>query len=77
MNFLEKLKKSIWEIENQKFPVEEMIGVNSTFQRFRFQFGCNIEDQLKTNGWKKYDETTNLHYFKHESCDFEIVCDKE
>lgn len=76
MSYLDKLKKAIWQLENQNFPADQIIGINSSLGRFRFQFGCNIAEILESNNWRKYDETANLHYFKHENSDFEIVCDK-
>jgi len=76
MNFLEKLKKAVWELENQNFPAKEIISINSSFASIRFQFGINIIDQLTEQGWNLCDETSNLAYFKHEKYNFTICCDK-
>jgi hypothetical protein len=77
MNFLEKIKKAIWELENQKLPVDEIIGINSSFSSVRFQFGTCIVQELMMKGWNLCDETSNLAYFKHENYNFEICCDKK
>lgn len=76
MKFLENLKKSVWELENQNFPVKEIISINSSFGSIRFQFGVNIMQELMVKGWNLCDETSNLAYFKHAKHNFEICCDK-
>jgi hypothetical protein len=76
MKFLENLKKSVWELENQNLPVKEIISINSSFGSIRFQFGVNITQELMVKGWNLCDETSNLAYFKHAKHNFEICCDK-
>jgi hypothetical protein len=76
MKFLENLKKSVWELENQNLPVKEVISINSSFGSIRFQFGVNIMQELMVKGWNLCDETSNLAYFKHAKHNFEICCDK-
>jgi len=76
MTFLDKLKIAMFEIESQGFPTKEIISINSSFASIRFQFGINIIDQLKANGWNQCDETNNLAYFRHDIFNHQICCDK-